>query len=165
LASGELVLRTPRLKLTPLRLADEPEHVRASGRPDDAARDARSADAHWREHGFGLWAVRDHADGRFLGVAELHFAGEGIDGIAADEVEAGWWVTEERRNEGIATEAMSAAIADLWARTSYDAIAAYIDGANPTSHRVAAKLGFAVRGPGRGRSGETMTVYELHKGA
>jgi RimJ/RimL family protein N-acetyltransferase len=165
LASGELVLRTPRLELTPLRLTDEPEHVRASGRPDDAARDARSAEAHWREHGFGLWAVRDRADGRFLGVAELHFAGEGIDGIAADEVEAGWWVTEERRNEGIATEAMNAAIADLWARTSFDAIAAYIDGENPTSHRVAAKLGFAVRGPGRGRSRETMTVYELRKGA
>jgi RimJ/RimL family protein N-acetyltransferase len=164
LASGELVLRTPRLELTPLRLADEPEHVRASGRPEDAARDARSADAHWREHGFGLWAVRDRADGCFLGVAELHFAGEGIDGIAGDEVEAGWWVTEERRNEGIATEAMSAAIADLWARTPADHIAAYIDGANPTSHRVATKLGFTVRGPGHGRSGETMTVYELRQG-
>ena len=164
MASAGLVLQTPRLELTPLCLADESEHVRASGRPDDAARDARSADAHWREHGFGLWAVRDRAGGRFLGVAELHFAGDGIDGIAADEVEAGWWVTEERRNEGIATEAMSAAIADLWARTSFDAVAAYIDGENPASHRVAAKLGFAVRGPGRGRSGEAMTVYELRKG-
>ena len=165
MASGELVLRTPRLELTPLRLADEVEHARASGRPDDATRDARSADAHWREHGFGLWAVRDRADDRFLGVAELHLAGEGVDGIAADEVEAGWWVTEERRNDGIATDAMSAAIADLWARTSFDAITAYIDGENRASQRVAEKLGFAVRGPGRGRSGEPMTVYELRKGA
>jgi len=30
---------------------------------------------------------------------------------------------------------------------------------------VAAKLGFAVRGRGRGRSGEPMTVYELRRDA
>lgn len=163
MASGELVLRTPRLELTPLRVADEAEHARASGDPADAARDVKSADSHWQEHGFGLWAVRDRTDGSFLGVAELHFAGEGIDGIAADEVEAGWWVTEPRRNEGIATEAMSAAIADLWTRTSVDHVATYIDGENPASYRVAEKLGFVVRGPGRGRWGEAMTVLELRK--
>ncbi len=52
-------------------------------------------------------------DESFLGGAELRLAGHGIEGIAPDEVEAGWWVTEERRREGIATEAMEAAIDDL----------------------------------------------------
>lgn len=107
--------------------------------------------------------MRDRGDGSFLGVAELHLAGPGIDGIAADEVEAGWWVTERRRGEGIATEAMSAALEDLWTRTETECVAAYIDPGNAASHRVAAKLGFVVRGPGRGRSLEPMTVYELHK--
>jgi RimJ/RimL family protein N-acetyltransferase len=150
--------------LTPLRADDEAEHARASGSPEDAARDAASAPAHWGGHGFGLWAIRDRADNGFLGVAELHYAGEGIVGIAPDEIEAGWWVTEPRRNEGIAAEAMRAAIDDLWHRTRAEQIAAYIDPENAASLRVAAKLGFTVRGPGRGRAGEPMTVVELRKG-
>ena len=162
-ARGEEVLRTARLRLVPLTALHEAEHARASGDAADALRDTRSADAHWREHGFGPWAIRDGGDDSFLGGAELHFAGPGIDGIATDEVEAGWWVTAERRNQGIATEAMRAAIADFWSRTGIDRIAAYISGENDPSRRVAAKLGFAVRGAGRGRSGEPMTVYELRR--
>jgi len=74
-------------------------------------------------------------------------------------------VTEDRRNEGIATEAMQAAIDDLWGRTDFESITAYIEeGPNEPSRRLAAKLGFAVRGPGRGRSGEPTTVYELRRG-
>ena len=112
----------------------------------------------------GHGAIRDKRDTRSLGGAELRFAGDGIDGIAADEVEAGWWVTEERRNEGLATEAMEAVIDDLWSRTGAETITAYIgDGENEPSRRLAAKLGFAVRGKGRGRSGEPMTVYALRR--
>ena len=164
-ARGEIVLRTARLRLVPLGALHEAEHARASGDAADALRDTRAADAHWREHGFGPWAIRDGADDRFLGGAELHFAGPGIEGIAPDEVEAGWWVTEGRRNQGIATEAMRTAIADFWSRTEIECIAAYISGENEPSRRVAAKLGFTVRGPGRGRSGEPMTVYELRRTA
>src|SRR5262249_2805379 len=161
---GGTVLRTPRLILIPLTGLDEDEHARASRNAADASRDTRSAEVQWREHGFGPWAIRDKRDNRFLGGAELRFAGDGIEGIAADEVESGWWVTEERRNEGIATEAMEAAIDDLWSRTDVESITAYIEeGANEPSRRLAAKLGFAVRGPGRGRSGEPMTVYALHR--
>jgi RimJ/RimL family protein N-acetyltransferase len=71
-------------------------------------------------------------------------------------------VTEDRRNDGIATEAMEAAIDDLFSRTDVETITAYIsDGGNEASRRVAAKLGFSVRGRGHGRSGEPMTVYTL----
>jgi RimJ/RimL family protein N-acetyltransferase len=163
MAQLEPVLRTARLRLEPMSLVHLAEHAAASGREEDAIRDTRGADLHWREHGFGLWAIRDGRDGAFLGAAELHFAGGGIDGIAADEIEAGWWVAEARRGEGIATEAMRAAIDDLWLRVDADRVAAYISGDNEPSRRVAAKLGFAVRGAGRGRSGEPMTVYELRR--
>ena len=165
MADEEGALRTTRLILTPLSLLHEAEHAHASGNAADAARDTRAAEAHWREHGFGPWAIRDGHDNVFLGGAELHFAGDGIDGIAPDEVEAGWWVTKARRNDGIATEAMRAALADLWSRTRTELVTAYIDPGNPPSERVAAKLGFVVRGPGLGRSGEPMTVYELRRGA
>ena len=127
-------------------------------------RDTRAAEAQWREHEFGPWAIRDRDDHRFLGAAELRVAGQGIEGIAPDEVEAGWWVTEDRRNEGIATEAMQAAIDDLFGRADIESISAYIeDGENEPSRRLAATLGFVVRGRGRGRSGEPMTVYELRR--
>ena len=161
---GGIGLRTARLILIPLTRLDEAEHARASRDAADASRDTRSAEVQWREHGFGPWAIRDKRDNSFPGGAELRFAGDGIEGIAADEVEAGWWVTEERRNEGIATEAMEAAIDDLWRRTDVERITAYIEeGENEPSRRLAAKLGFAVRGPGRGRSGESMTVYALRR--
>ena len=156
-------LETPRLILLPMGLLDEAEHAVAFGDGTEAARATRAAEAQWRAHGFGPWAIRDRRDNRFLGGAELRFAGDGIEGIAPDEVEAGWWVTEDRRNEGIATEAMQAAIADLWTRTEIETVTAYIGGENEPSHRLAVKLGFAVRGPGRGRSGEAMTVYALRR--
>jgi RimJ/RimL family protein N-acetyltransferase len=102
-------------------------------------------------------------DDAFLGGAEVHFAGPGIEGIAPDEVEAGWWVAEARRNEGIEAEAMKAALDDFWRRTRIDTVVAYIAGENEPSLRLAARLGFAVRGPGRGRSGEPMMVYVLER--
>lgn len=157
------VLRTERLTLVPLTTLHEAEHARASGDPADATRDTRAAERHWREHGFGSWAIQESRQGSFLGGAELHFAGEGIEGIAADEIEAGWWVTPDRRQEGIAAEAMRAAITDLWARTDAEHIVAYIAAGNEPSTRLATKLGFRMRGSGRGRSGEPMTVYELRR--
>jgi RimJ/RimL family protein N-acetyltransferase len=147
-----------------MALVDETEHARASGVAADASRDTRAADLQWREHGFGPWAIRDRRDDSFLGGAELRYAGVGIEGIAPDEVEAGWWVTEDRRSDGIATEAMQAAIEDMWSRRpDVERITAYIGEGNESSHRLAIKLGFSVRGPGHGRSGEPVTVYELHR--
>ena len=105
--------------MTPI---DEAEHAAASGDPAAALRDTRAAEVQWREYGFGPWAIRDLRDEGFLGGAELRFAGDGIEGIAPDEVEAGWWVTKERRSQGIGSEAMRAAIGDLWDRTDAESI-------------------------------------------
>jgi RimJ/RimL family protein N-acetyltransferase len=59
---------------------------------------------------------------------------------------------------------MRAAIADVWDRAGVESLTAYIaDGDNEPSRRLAASLGFTVRGPGRGRFGEPMTVYELRR--
>jgi RimJ/RimL family protein N-acetyltransferase len=161
-AEQAIALRTARLILTPLSPLDEAEHARASGNSDDALRDTRAAELQWREHGFGPWAIRDVGNNSFLGAAELRFAGDGIEGIAPNEVEAGWWVRENRRNQGIATEATRVAIGDLWSRGGVESVTAYIEeGENEPSRRLAASLGFTMRGQGRGRFGEPMTVYEL----
>jgi RimJ/RimL family protein N-acetyltransferase len=161
-----IVLRTARLILSPLSLLDEAGHSTALGNPADALRATRAGESQWRQHGFGPWAIRDLEDNCFLGCAELRFAGAGIEGIAPDEVEEGWWVRESRRNQGIATEAMREAIDDLWGRAEVESMTAYIaDGKSEPSRRLAATLGFTVRSHGRGRFGEPMTVYELRRAA
>src|SRR5947208_15360175 len=145
-------LRTARLILTPLSPLDEAEHARASGNSDDALRDTRAAEPQWREHGFGPWAIRDLGDNSFLGAAELRFAGDGIEGIAPNEVEGGWWVREDRRNQGIATAAMRVAIGDVWSRAGVERVTAYMEAgeAEPSRH-LAPSLGFTVRSQARGR--------------
>jgi RimJ/RimL family protein N-acetyltransferase len=151
-------LRTTRLRLTPLA----PEHAEAyaAWMPDeDARRETAAAHAHWRAHGFGPWAVLERD--RFVGFAEVHYAGGGIDGIAPDEVEAGWVIADDRRSQGLATEAMTAAIADAWSRARTDHLVAYIRPWNAASIRVAEKLGFRIRGEGHARSGDPATIYVL----
>ena len=104
---------------------------------------------------------RDKQGSCFLGCAELRLAGDGIEGIAPDEVEAGWWVTEDRRNDGVATEAMEAAIDDLFSRTDVETITAYIsdrETEHPGAWQPSSDLGAR---PRPRRWGEPMTVYTL----
>ena len=149
---SDTVLVTPRLVLRPLDRSWSAEH------DED---ECRGAEEHWRVHGFGPWAILE-ADA-FVGVAEVHFAYPGVTGITTDEIEVGWTIAEPRRGGGLATEAMEAAIADVWQRARTEHVVAYIRPENAASHRVAEKLGFAVRGGGLTRSGDPMTVYELRR--
>ena len=147
---GALRLTTERLVLVPLddRFAAEHDPVEC-----DVAQE------HWARHGFGTWAVLE--EDRFVGVAELHFAYPGVEGISTDEVEVGWSVVPHARGRGLATEAMRAAIDDAWARARADHLVAYIRPENAASRRVAAKLGLRVRGLGTARDGDPVDVYEL----
>ena len=138
-------LRTDRLTLVPLDTS-------FVGRYHE--RECKAAEAHWAAHGWGHWAIFEGDE--FVGGAEVHFAHEGVDGISTDEVELGWLIVEGRRNEGIATEAMRAAIEDVWTRVGADHVTAYIEGENPASARVAEKLGLRPRMRSASR-----TVYEL----
>jgi [ribosomal protein S5]-alanine N-acetyltransferase len=151
-------LVTERLRLVPLGT----EHVAAYSDfmpEEDARRETADSVAHWALHAFGPWAVIE--DGRFVGFAEVHYAGEGVGGIDPREVEVGWVIAQDRRGRGLATEAMRAAIADAWTRAQTDHIVAYIRPENEISQRVAEKLGFRLRGPGRARSGDRVGVYVL----
>ena len=139
------VLRTERLTLVPL----DSSFV---DRYDE--RECNASEAHWATHGWGHWAIFEGSE--FVGSAEVHFAYEGVDGISTDEIELGWVILEHRRNEGFATEAMRAAINDVWSRTDADHVTAYIRGENPASARVAEKLGLRPRS----RNAERV-VYEL----
>lgn len=143
-------LTTERLVLVPLDDSFAAEHDPV---------ECELAREHWSRHGFGHWAVLE--EGRFVGVAEVHLAHPGVEGISAGEVEVGWSIASGAQGRGLATEAMRAAIVDAWARTGADHLVAYIRPENAASRRVAAKLGLRVRGPGRARSGDPVDVYEL----
>lgn len=138
-------IRTERLTLVPLDLSYADRYHE---------RECTAAEAHWAEHGWGHWAILEGDE--FVGGAEVHYAHPWVDGISPDEVEIGWLILEHRRNEGIATEAMRAAIDDVWTRVGADHVIAYIDGDNPPSARVAEKLGLRPRS----RTGDRV-VYEL----
>ncbi len=75
--------------ILPLTGLDEAEHARASRNAEDALRDTRAAEPQWQEHGFGPKAIRDKRHDSFRRLRRAAVAGEGIEGIAADEVEAG----------------------------------------------------------------------------
>jgi RimJ/RimL family protein N-acetyltransferase len=155
-------LRTERLRLVPLAR----EHASAYAAfmdEEQAARELAESEAHWAGHGFGPWALLDGDD--FVGFAEVHYCAAGVEGIAADEVELGWVIDEDRQGKGLATEAMRAAIADAWDRAGVAHLTAYIRPENAASLRVAEKLGFRPRGAGRTRSGDPMTVFVLHRDA
>ena len=123
----------------------------------DALRDTRAADVQWREHGFGPWAVL--TSGSSSSAAPSCSRRRRHRGHRPDEVEAGWWVTEDRRNDGIATSDGSGDRISSAAPTRADHGVHLGRGTNIPP--LAAQLGFSVRGRGHGRSGEPMTVYTL----
>jgi len=151
-------LATERLRLIPLSGEHAGEYA-AFMPEEDARQETLDAEVHWARHAFGPWAVLE--EGRFVGFAEVHYAGEGIGGIDPREVEVGWVIAQDSRGRGVATEAMHAAIADAWTRAKTDHVVAYIRPENAISQRVAEKLGFRLRGPGRARSGDPVGVYVL----
>lgn len=96
---------------------------------------------HWALCGYGYWALRETASGRFAG--ELGFAdqkrglGDDFDGAP----EAGWALATWAHGRGYATEAMQAALAFAdalgWPRT-----VCMIAPDNAPSLAVAARLGY-----------------------
>jgi RimJ/RimL family protein N-acetyltransferase len=95
----------------------------------------------WPLLGYGYWAVREKASGRFAG--ELGFADFGrdmtpdISGIP----EAGWVMASWARGRGFASEALMAALAWL-DTTEQKRSVCIIDPENGPSLRLAGKLGY-----------------------
>jgi len=150
----DAVVEAARLRLVPLtkQFAD---------RFDE--RECRAADAHWREHGFGHWALLERETGDFVGSAEVHFAYPGVEGISTDEVEVGIEILPDYQGQGYATEALAAMVADAWRRTDADHLVAYTPPDHAVSITLMKKLGFGFRSSGIGRDEEPIVVYTLSR--
>jgi RimJ/RimL family protein N-acetyltransferase len=98
---------------------------------------------HWALQGFGYWAVREKASGRYIG--ELGFADFrrnmklSLDGLP----ELGWALIPWAQGQGYATEALRAVVA--WGDETFQAprTVCIIHRDNARSLRVAARLGYA----------------------
>jgi [ribosomal protein S5]-alanine N-acetyltransferase len=156
--AGVPSLRTARLVLRPFRPEDaddqnrlidsDPEVVRwlGDGRTRGLA-DTREAieriGLRWRELGFGVWAVRDAADGAHLG----HCGLKPLPG--SEDVEVLYALARTAWGRGYATEAAAAALRFGFGPAGLTRIVAVTYPENAGSRRVLAKVGMREDGPAR----------------
>ncbi len=120
----------------------DPEVMRHFPAPMDvAASDAmfEQMAAHWRTHGFGLWAVERRADGGFLGFTGL--TRPSFEAPFTPAVEVGWRFARAAWGHGYATEAARAAVAFGFETLGLDEIVSFTVPANERSWRVMERLG------------------------
>jgi ribosomal-protein-alanine N-acetyltransferase len=141
-------LETERLHLRPFDMTDLPELVPIYG--DEAVMGIRKIGVqtprqteaelagiidHWRDHGFGLWAVIDKADKTLLGECGLRHSGNGR------EIEISYGLSKNTWGRGLATEAAFAALDYGFGVAGLAEIVAIARSSNHASHRVMQKLG------------------------
>ena len=148
---------TERLQLRRWRASDrepfavlnaDPEVMRyiGDGRPmTRAGSDAllHAIDAHWAEHGFGLWCAAPRETPEmclgFIGLAVPSFLP-----AVLPAVEVGWRLARHAWGRGLATEGAIAALEYGFATLGLASVISIIDPANDRSVRVAEKLGMRV---------------------
>jgi RimJ/RimL family protein N-acetyltransferase len=142
-------LETERLLLRPFRDADidayaamcaDPEVMRYVGdrgvlSRDDAWRQMAMLVGHWHLRGFGMWAVEERANEKFIGRVGLHFP-EGW-----PDREIGWALARPYWGKGYALEAATAALAHAFGALQWQRAISLIDPANRPSIRLAERLG------------------------
>lgn len=154
-ASALPVLVTARLTLSPPQLSDFDDSVamwadpevyryvggRASTREESWARLLRARGL-WALLGYGYWAVRETATGRYVG--EVGFADFHRDITPSFEglPEMGWVLASRMHGQGFGTEAVEAGLA--WGETRWgaDPIVCIIHPDNAASLALAARTGF-----------------------
>jgi len=148
------------------KLNADPEVVRfiSDGVPftradSDALLDA--IEAHWQEHGFGLWCATAREDPDEC----LGFVGLAVPSLlpaVLPAVEVGWRLARPAWGRGLATEGARAALAHAFRDLHLEAVISIIDPANARSVRVAEKLGMrrgaAHRHP---RTGQRLVAYDI----
>jgi ribosomal-protein-alanine N-acetyltransferase len=91
--------------------------------------------AHWRDHGFGLYAAHDKATGAFMGECGLRYLDDGT------AVEISYGLFPAFRGRGLATEAAVACLAHGFGALGLERIVARSRFDNFGSHRVLEKCG------------------------
>ena len=143
-------IETTRLRGTPLdrsnfddlcRMHNDPRVMATMGglRPDDeSAGFIDDVERLWRDHGYGLWFLREKATGAFAGRGGLLHTDIG----GADEVELGYTFMPEFWGRGLATEFAIEAVRLAFEVFKLDNIVCFTLTTNSASQRVMEKAGF-----------------------
>ena len=105
---------------------------------EETARYLRDNLDHWDRYGYGIWALRDRTDGRFVGRAGLrntHVGGE-------DEVELAYALVADYWNKGLATEMARAILKVAFEDLGLTDVVCFTLPTNGASRRVMEKAGF-----------------------
>lgn len=158
------MIDTPRLHLRPHRVLDFERYLPLWTQPeppDTAAPMTLSAEeawarllrwmGHWSHFGYGLFVVEDRASEAIVGEVGLGHFHRGIGPHFDAAPEAAWRVLATRRGEGIAFEAMQAALAWFDRTIRAPRTVCLIFRANTRSIRVADRLGYREFATGRYR--------------
>jgi RimJ/RimL family protein N-acetyltransferase len=145
---------TKRLLLRPWRPTDRAPFAAMNADPDvmryirDGATMTRAQsdelvdaiEAHWEQHGFGLWCAAPRDDpGTCIG-----FVGLAIPSFlpaVLPAVEVGWRLARSAWGRGLATEGARASLAHAFGPLALESVISVIDPDNERSVRVAEKLG------------------------
>jgi len=110
---------------------------------------------HWRDHGFGIWAVADAPSDRFLGQCGLNVVEE------AGETEVLYELARDAWGRGLATEAAAAAVRFGFDAAELRRIVAYAVAENTASTRVMEKVGMQREAQGIEIFGLTCDRYAI----
>jgi [ribosomal protein S5]-alanine N-acetyltransferase len=160
-----LPLLTDRLTIRAFTPADQPAMQAMYADPEVMLHiDTRGEDpsvwvdayiAHQRDHGYGFWAIEEHATGELIGEAGL----APFDGVGP-WLELGYLLRRDRWGLGLGTEAAHACLTTAFESLHAREVRAVIDVGNDASLNVARKLGFRTIGRRRvnGRRQHILTV-------
>jgi ribosomal-protein-alanine N-acetyltransferase len=152
------VLETQRLVLRPWRDADlapfevigaDPAvmaYMPACRTPAESAVVAAGIRRHFEAHGYGLWALEQVADRRFVGYLGLSNVTFGAPFTPA--VELAWMLARDRWGQGLATEAGRAVVDFAFDELGLASLVAFTTHANVRSRNVMARLGMKHDAPG-----------------
>ena len=98
---------------------------------------------HWKERGFGLWAVEHRDSGEFIGRIGLQYH---RDWPGEHKVEVGWLLDRSYWGVGLATEGAQASISHGFHRRKLERIISIALPGNTASRRVMEKCGLTFRG-------------------
>ena len=144
-------LSTDRLRLRAWRVADRAAFAALNADPivmehmpatlSSVESDALIArfEAHWRDHGFGLWAVERPEDQQFLGFVGL--SRPSFEAPFTPAVEIGWRLARDEWGHGYATEAARAVLQFGFESLGLEEIVSFTVPANVRSRAVMERLG------------------------
>ena len=110
-------------------------HLRSEGQTWQSI---HSAIAHWEQHGYGGWAFRHKADGRFVGYCGL----KQVVVSGNNEVELLYAVMSDFWGQGLATEMANAVLMIAEEQLDLTDVVSYTLPTNRASQRVMEKVGF-----------------------